>query len=359
MASERPARNADRGLVRRIAIVRPSALGDVCRTVPVLVSLRRAFPDAAIDWVVQDTFIDAVQAHPDLTEAVPFHRDRYAAFGRRAAATQAGWAWAKALRHRRYDLVYDCQGLARSGLISWLTRAPRRVGLADAREGGHLGYTHKHDVSAGWHTVDRMLGLIEADGVPAVRDLRLYVPPEASLEWRQRQAALGIEGMTRYALLAPTSRWESKRWPAARFAALIDPLLERGFERVLLVGAGSEHSQCAPLLARASHDARVVDLLGQTTVGGLMATIADAALVVANDSAALHMAVGFDRPYVALFGPTDVSRVGPYRGERWVVQASVEGVERLNHKDTALGASIMERIGVGEVLARIDERLAC
>ncbi len=265
-------------------------------------------------------------------------------------------AWSRSLRTTGYDLVYDLQGLARSGLITWQTRAPRRVGFADAREAGYLGYTHRHKIPAAMHTVDRMLALLEADGVPAHRDMRLYVPDEATQWWNDTRVSTGLKNQ-RYAVLAPTSRWTSKRWPADRFVQLANHLLASGFERIAIVGGKDERSQIEPLLELARTDDRINDLVGQTTVGGLMAVIAGGSLIVANDSASLHMAVGFVRPYVALFGPTDVALVGPYRGEQWVIQPPVDP-STLSHKDASLGSSIMERITVAEVIERIDQRLA-
>ncbi len=337
-------------------MIRPSALGDVCRTVPVLASLRRAFPGAEIDWIVQDGFADAIRAHPGLTRVIPFARRRFSRVWHNWSAAREWLEWTGDLRRRRYDLVYDLQGLARSGLIAFLTRGRRRVGFADAREGGFLGCTHRHRIPANLHTVDRMLALIEAEGIEPVRDMRLYVPPDAAQWWRQERAVRDPEDRG-YAVIAPTSRWASKRWPAARFAALAGHLLASGHDCVVLVGGADERSQIGPLLERAGRDRRMVDLVGQTSVGGLMAVIESAALVVANDSAALHMAVGFERPYVALFGPTDASLVGPYRGEQWVIQPPVDP-KRLNHKDAALGSSIMERITVEQVIERIEQRLA-
>lgn len=342
--------------MNRIALIRPSALGDVCRTVPALVSLRRAYPQAAIDWIVQDSFVDAIAAHPDLTSVIPFARRRFSRVGRSLPVTREWLAWTKSIRSHQYDVVYDLQGLARSGLIAWTTRAPRRVGFADAREAAYLGYTHRRRISPALHTVDRMLALVEADGVQPVRDMRLYVPTEATQWWTERSTALQLDP-ARYAVIAPTSRWTSKRWPADRFAALAQRILKSNVERIVLVGGKDEREQIQPLLELASRDDRVIDLVGETTVGGLMAVIEKAAFVLANDSAALHMAAGFDRPYVALFGPTDVSLVGPYRGEQWVIQPPVNP-STLNHKDASIGSSIMDQISVEQVSERIAQRLA-
>jgi heptosyltransferase-1 len=99
----------------------------------------------------------------------------------------------------------------------------------------------------------------------------------------------------------------------------------------------------------------VTDRVGSTSISALMALISRAALVVANDSAAVHMAVGFDRPTVALYGPTDVARVGPYGREADVIQHREPG-DTLDHKDDA-NAAMMARIGLEEVLNACRVRL--
>lgn len=330
---------------QRILIIRPSALGDVCRSVPVLASLRAAYPNASIDWLVQDTFREAIASHPALNTAIPFPRREFGAWWR-PGVIGAFRMWLRSLAAARYDLVLDCQGLARSGLFAWAARAPRRVGYADARELGWLGLTTRVRVPSSFHAVDRMLALVEGAGVEAVRDMRLFAPP-ADREAVAHEAL----GTMRYAVIAPTSRWAGKQWPADRFAAVARELLSgRSVEAVVVVGSKTEREQIGPVLELAAADRRVIDLVGSTSIGRLMAVIERAALVVANDSAALHMAVGFDRPLVALYGPTRVDLVGPYGRADCVVQHVKPG-ERMDHKNAIAGRAMMERIQVEEVTA--------
>lgn len=337
----------------RILIVRPSALGDVCRTVPVLASLREAFPEARIDWVVRDGYAAAIAAHPDLDEAIPFPRARFARWWRspRVAAEVRGWL--RDIGRRRYDLVLDCQGLGRSGLITRATRAPRRLGPSNAREFAWVGYTERVDVAHRCHTVDRMLALVEAAGAPARPDLSLHVPGTDRDWWSDRRARETDHGSA-YAVLAPTARWASKRWPIERWIELLPVLRERGHERAVVIGAPGEEDQVRPL----ANQTGVIDLVGQTTVGQTMAVVASAGVVVANDSAPLHMAVGFDRPLVALFGPTDPAAVGPYGCDDWVVRAPPPAGSSVNYRAASTGDELMRAITVGAVTERLAAALA-
>jgi heptosyltransferase-1 len=349
---------------QRILIIRPSALGDVCRTVPVVVSLRRRYRQSQIDWLVQDAFAAAIEAHPDLSDIVTFPRARFAHWWRSPARLLELMRWIRNLQQRRYDLVLDCQGLGRSGLMSWLTGAPQRVGLRSARELAWLGYTLRVEAPEAhgeMHTVDEMLLLIEALGIEPRRDMRLYVSPPHQQWWTQRQHSLGIVGQS-YAVLAPSSRWPGKNWPIERFIELIEPLQMRGFARVVVIGATSELEQTRPLIDATTSlsEPVVIDLVGQSSIGQTMAVVAGADLVIANDSAPLHIAVGLGRPCVGLFGPTDPARVGPYRMEHAVVRGWREDRRRgpVNFKDASAGGSLMRLISHVSVLQRVDQVLS-
>jgi heptosyltransferase-1/heptosyltransferase-2 len=328
----------------------------------VLVGLKRAYPGASIDWLVQDTFAPAVACHPDLGQVVPFPRRAFSRW-----MSPKTWSairgFLRDLRQRDYQLVVECQGLARSGFFAWATRALRRVGLANAAELGWLGLTERVDAPLELHAVERMMRVARAAGASGGArgceppyDLRLYTSEQDRHAVRTELAG-GVLEPGSYVLLAPTTRWPAKLWPGEKFAELARRLLDSGLTgRIAFVGAAHERAQCAALEALASKDPRVVDLVGKTSIGQLMAVVEGAALVVASDSAALHMAVGFDRPLVGLFGPTDVSRVGPYGREKDVIQ-HVTPADRLDHKDAALGRLLMERIGVEEVVAAAKRRL--
>ncbi|MCI0630420.1 MAG: glycosyltransferase family 9 protein [Phycisphaerales bacterium] len=347
----------------RIAIIRPSALGDVCRTVAVLASLRAAYPDAQIDWVVQDDYTPAIAAHPALDEPISFPRGQFARWWRTPAQFVRVLSWFKSLRKRRYDLVLDCQGLGRSGLMTRATRAAQRVGLRNARELAWLGYNVRVPRDSGRqipvHTVDQMLLLVQELGIEPLRDMRLYAAAEDRAWWHDKRSELGIAD-ARYAVLAPTGRWPGKRWPIDRFSQLIEPLLRRGFERIVVIGAPNEGEQVRPLLDRfAGNRSPIVDLIGTASIGRTMAVVADAALVVANDSAPLHLAVGFDRPCVGLFGPTDPAVVGPYQRERSAIRGYCpQPGESITFKSPKLGDRLMRLISTASVIERIDEMIA-
>jgi ADP-heptose:LPS heptosyltransferase len=265
-----------------------------------------------------------------------------------------------------YDLVLDLQGLFRSGFLAWATRAPQRIGFADAREGGWLGYTRRIRVPRDTHHIDRYLMLLEQIGIPPIADLRLY--PGAAAE--SKIASDPDLAGKRFIILAPTTRGLGRAWPIERYADLARRLIERShqpgidrlaIDRICIVGLASEREYCKPLLDAMQNTPMLVDRIGATSLQELMSLIARAALVVCNDSAAMHLAVAFDRPLIALLGPTRIDLAGPYRRPEDVIThrtTDPTGADAgIRHRDVARASEIMRRIGVDEVLVACERRL--
>jgi ADP-heptose:LPS heptosyltransferase len=187
--------------------------------------------------------------------------------------------------------------------------------------------------------------------------MRLYVADSNAQWWCQQRQQHDLSDRN-YAVLAPTSRWLSKRWPILRWGALIEPLRVLGLNRCVVIGAPGERDQVQALLggpagAGSNSHESVVDLVGCATVGQTMAVIAGSSLLIANDSAPLHMAVGLDIPCVGLFGPTNPDEVGPYEKSDSVIRCVDAPLSSAAHfKNRTLGDALMQRITAEAVVDR-------
>ncbi len=326
---------------------------------PALATLRQALPTARIDWLVADTFADVVQHHPLLDGVIAFRRKQLGRVGLTVAGTRVGLELRRELHQGGYDAVYDLQGLFRSGLLTWLTGAPRRVGFRNAREGGWLGYNVRHRVTA-THTVDRMLGLLQADGLAPVRDMRLHVG-EADQHWlAQFRESTGIADAG-YACLAPTARWRCKCWPIEAYTEIAHRLLDHELagSHLVLLASPDERAQVMPLLDALPAAWRERVHVPQTSVGQMMALLSETRLLVCNDSAPLHIAVGFSRPITAIFGPTDPARVGPYQRDETVVQpANITPADMRRYRRHKNDQSLIARVTADQVWAKVQAQCA-
>jgi lipopolysaccharide heptosyltransferase I len=292
---------------RNVALLKPSALGDIIHALPTLCALRRRFPSARFTWVVNRGYAPLLEGHPDLDDVLAF--DRGAMKGGCLAGLLAYWRFARELRRRRFDLVIDLQGLLRSGLMALATGAARRVGLADAREGAGWCYTDRVAVPPGpRHAIDRCLLIARALGADdAPPAFRMPLRPDAAA-W----ADAALAPLPRpWLVLAVGSRWLTKRWPPAHFAALAGRALAGGGSAVFV--GSPEEGPLAQAVA-AGLRAPTLDLSGRTSLPQLTAVLARADAVLANDTGPLHLAVALGRPVAAPYTCTKAALNGPYGG---------------------------------------------
>ena len=341
---------------RRILLIRPSALGDVFRSVPLVTSINRRFPDVPLDWVVQTEFVDAVRAHPGVARVIPFPRRELHGFWRPVDGWRRTARFLRSLKNG-YDLTIDAQGLARSGAMAIFSGARDRVGFADAREFGWVGSNRRIRVGPDLSAVDRMLALLEGAGIPPVPDLSLYVPEEIESDWQSwRSSRIGSGGLEPggYAAIAPTSRWLSKEWPLERWVAVGERLLESGrVSSILMLGAPSE---VAKIQHAIGERVGFQSLAGEGPLSWSMAAVRDSSILLGNDSAMLHAAAGFAVPLVGLFGPTDPEICGPYGRFQDTIRAPGVAAE-VHYRDRDLGDRLMRGITVEEVVEMALDRI--
>jgi len=277
----------------RILVIRYSALGDVVLATSLLEPLRRAYPEARIEWVTSAPYAPLLRGLPELAEVHVLGRD----------GEDSPWALASRLRGR-FDLALDLQNKLKSALIAQAA-APLRAAFRR-------------------RTVRQSLLSLFGQDPPLVRahQTRLYAEAAShlgvgepgrvkiALSGQARAlAADALRGLDGPAVaLAPGARWATKRWPGERFAAVADALASKGLRIVLAGGPGDRDAFAA---FRAAVRSRVDADLSFLPVDGLAAALERVQLLIACDSGPVHLATAVGTPVLALFGPTSVARWGP------------------------------------------------
>jgi lipopolysaccharide heptosyltransferase II len=286
-----------------VLLIKPSALGDIVQTLPVLTALRQRWPEADFGWVVNDSFAGLLEGHPDLATVIPFPR-------------RTGWNRLPALLRqiRGYDLAMDLQGLFRSALLAWLSGAGRRLGFRHSREGAWLAYTDTLD------TIVKKTPAVLANWSAALALGCTGSPPPARLgitaSHRTRAAAL-LAGVPRPLLaIHAGASWETKRWPAEHFATLARWARDQHGAGIVTVGGPGEEA----LAARVGAD---VNLAGRTDLLTLAAVLESADVMLSNDSGPMHLAAAVGTRVVAPFTCTSPLRAGPYGLQHRVVATEV------------------------------------
>jgi lipopolysaccharide heptosyltransferase II len=300
--------------LRRLLLIKPSSLGDIVHAMPTLTALRTRFPQAEVTWLVKRQWAPLVEVIRGV--------DRVCAVGQGVR----GWlGQVPGLRAARFDLVVDLQGLFRSGAMAWLTGCDRRIGFANAREGGPLFYTQRIEVpTASMHAVDRYL--LTAEALGAVR------PAEPCFDFVDRRedrqaledllAGAGVTPASSWIAMNVSARWETKRWPPQHFAEAADRLSQAHGLPIVFIGGQAERPDAQAVISLMRRKA--VDLTGQTPVGLLPGLLRQADVLVTNDSGPMHIAAAVGTPVVALFGPTDPLRTGPYGRGHLVLSHAVD-----------------------------------
>jgi heptosyltransferase-1 len=292
----------------KVLIVKVGAMGDVLHALPAVAALRHARPDWQIDWAVSDRWAPLLgnsegdgpvvnRVHlvdTRLWKAKPFSWK----------TLRSVLVLRKDLRSQHYDIVVDMQGTLRSAVIGRFARAKVFAGYADPRESFAARlYSHKLK-RRGMHVVDQGAALLgEACGIP-LQPMPFAMPKEIWADNWAEQNAVFTRPMC---LLAVSAGWGAKRWPAERFGALAKDLRAMGYD-VVVNAPGRDDALANSVVAASDGAARIV----VCNVAGLIALMRRTDLLIGGDSGPAHMAAALAVPTVALFGPTNPARNGPW-----------------------------------------------
>lgn len=344
----------------RILVVRLSALGDLVHTLPAVAALRRRFPDAEIDWLVDERF-------RELVDLVPVVDNRFTLTRAGAGALSSMWRATRALRRRQYDVAIDLQGLVKSALAARLSQAGRVLGFErpQLREpAASWLYTQSVAVPSVAHVIEKNLALVQPlVGEPGAWEFPIAARPSDALT--RTRHTLGLDDSDDFVLLNPGTAWPSKSWEAIRYGALAKRLwADHRLRSAVLWGPGEE--ALARTVAGASDGA--ASPAPMTGISDLIAHVRAAAAVVAGDTGPLHLAAAVGTPTVGIYGPSDPERNGPWSAQDQVVSAGGSCQCRLDRqrrssrgvvvRQCSQARRCLDEITVEDVLASVQSRLS-
>jgi heptosyltransferase I len=298
----------------RILVVRLGSMGDVIAALPAVASLKHSIPHSKITWVIDPKWSLLLEGNPYVDSVV--HLDRRTFTGLRNA-------W-RELRADRYDFAVDFQGLVKSALVATLARPERIFGFNAefARESAASWFYSTKVPIRSYHAVERNLDLAAAAGASNI--LRTFPLPPGEC---QAQLPEGD-----FVLASPLAGWGAKQWPLEHYAILAERL----------------HRECGmPLVLDAPHDLHVEGAQTHvSTLAGLIYATRRATAVVGLDSGPLHLAAALGKQGVAIYGPTDPARHGPYGGTIGVLRSpdAVTRYSRTTEPDASMREITPDRV---------------
>ncbi|HEV2578857.1 MAG TPA: glycosyltransferase family 9 protein [Acidobacteriaceae bacterium] len=330
----------------RLLIVRVGALGDVLHALPAAAALRNAQPDWTIDWVVDPRWAPLLvnsEGHGEIVNRI------HLAETKMWSAAPLSWKTLRSiaklrreLRNERYEVVVDMQGTMRSAVIGRFARAREFVGYDNPREAAAAHLYRSTQRRIGKHIVEQGAGLLGAACNIALQPAAVKLPHE---RWAEDWAAEFVEDR-KVCLLAASAGWGAKQWPAERYGELAREIRAMGY--VPLVNAPKKDDAVAASVVAAGDGAAEAVVCN---VAGLIALMRRTSLLVGGDSGPTHLAAALGIPLVALYGPTDPARNGPWGSGPMRVIRSVGSVT--SHKRVAEIDAGLARITVDEVLREV------
>ncbi len=313
---------------RRILVVRLGSMGDIIHALPAVATLKHGSPGSALTWVVHPRWTPLLEDNPFIDRIIVLDR-------RRGRSVWEAW---RAIRSARYDIAVDLQGLIQSALVGVAARPEHLFGFHQSQIRERLAalfYSDRVRTSSA-HVVDKNLELARAAGASTI--LRQFPLPEGCAEGRLPDEP--------FVLACPLAGWGGKQWPLENYATLAQRL--RGELGMAMVLNGVP--EAAELLSG------VPGIWPHTSgISGLIYATRRAAAVVGTDSGPVHVAAALGKPGVAIFGPTDPARNGPYGTSFTVIRDAAALTTYKRNSDPDIS---MRRIGPDAVFEALSARIA-
>ncbi|XOB65868.1 lipopolysaccharide heptosyltransferase II [Deferribacteres bacterium DY0037] len=294
----------------KILFFNPSFMGDSILTTPLIKAVKQHRPESYIVFCVRPENADLFKNLDFIDEVITFDK-RGSESGIRGL-----YSFAQKIRQMNFDMVFSPHMSFRTSAFMFLSHIPERVGFVESVLS--TAYTMSCAKDLTYHEVDRYLLLFQRVFGEFPPDI---IMPEVYLD-KKKAAQYRSELKGKLVGINAGSVWETKKWPAEKFAAVADMLKDRGFTPVI-IGAESDRADVEKLLASAKHDH--INYCGKTTLKELPALISNFAYLVTNDSGSMHIATACDVPCVAIFGPT-VKELGFYPYDEKSLIAEIEGL---------------------------------
>jgi ADP-heptose:LPS heptosyltransferase len=315
----------------RILLVRLRQIGDVVFTTPAIAAIRRRFPDAHLTYVVEPAAAAVVANNPHLDEVLVAPR------GRGVAGFLADLKLGRKLRAAKYDLAVDFHGGPRASMLTWLCRAPVRIGYrVVGRSWMYTRIVGRPRELRLRHSVENQWDLLAALDIPppSTKDdpVDMSIDPDAAVAVDRRLAQAGVSRDNEIAVMHVSASSPFRRWPLTSFVETAASLASVNGRRVIVTSGPSERTAANDVIAAARAALppglreRVLDC-GDFTLAELRALLERSAVYIGGDSGPLHIAATTRIPIVALFGPTPSARSAPWRDPALpVALVEVEGL---------------------------------
>ncbi len=334
---------------KKILIVNVNWIGDVLFSTPFVKAVRQAYPDSYIACLLHPRCKEILDGNPRLDEIIIYdeegrHRNLFGKFG-----------LIMELRKKKFDTAFILHRSFTKALITLLAGIKERIGYSTKNRAGLL--TEIVEAPAeDIHKVEYFLNIARFAGIET---------PDTSYEFfikdidrgiaKEMLVKKGVKSGDVIISICPGGNWDPKRWPKENFAALSDSLAEKFGARIVITGAKKDAILAGDIERLMKN--KPVNIAGETNLKQLGAIFENSALVVANDTGSMHLAVAVGAKVIALFGPTAPRLTGPYGKGNYIVVSNNDRCEVPCYDVTCVDNSCMKAISVESMLKAAEAML--
>ncbi|NQT90818.1 MAG: lipopolysaccharide heptosyltransferase II [Candidatus Omnitrophica bacterium] len=332
--------------MKRILIIEVNWVGDVLFTTPAIRAIRQHNPDSFIAALVVGRCAEMLEGNPHINEIIPFEEDG----AHRGIIGKISLILA--LRSKGFDTVISFHRSMSRMLMCALAGIPRRIGYYTKKRSWLL--SDPVDMpKAQPHRVEYFLNIVRPAGIDTEnKDYEFFVPDESIASADEILEANGIAGDEEFFIINPGGNWPPKRWLKENFARLCEGLKSRYGKKILITGARKDEQLGWDIVGESNNSA--ISICAKTNLKELAAIMRKAALVIANDSGPMHIAVSQKTPVVTLFGPTLPAITGPYGTSEYIVLHEWDECDIPCYDMNCEDYRCMKAISVDDVLAAAE-----
>ena len=340
----------------KILIVQPSRMGDIIFALPAVTEIKNKYPNIHISWIADERCADIIKDNPLIDELIVFDRTHI-------TIPYLKQMYRK-LRDQKFDLSIDFHGLFKSAFIVKMAGAKFKLASSSTNGMRELSWLFSKEIkpeTINTHCIERHLAVAKYLGCDVdVNNLNysLYIDEKYILEVKEILKKENIDLNKKIILIHPGGGWISRRWQSKKFAQIID-LINNNFDAaVILIGGkegGASEKGLDEEIISLSKTKKIKNLTGKLSLKQLMAIFKLTNLFLANEAGPMHIATALKVPAIAILGPTDAKRTGPFKGNTTIIQKKVSCQPCRNR--TCTKVDCMKLISVEEVFEEIKRKL--
>jgi len=349
----------------RILVIRLSSVGDIVHALPAVSALGQAFPDAQIDWAIEPRYASLVEQNVFVHRIVRV--DTLGWSDRLCSANTIEEVVRTTLELRRpaYDIAIDFQGLVKSAVVGRLSGSPERVGLSEfwlKEPLAALWYTERVSARHAAHVIEESMALAEyvisrrGDGAGSLKRLRdpagwKFALPDRGADKLCVDGRLAALGVREFIIVNPGGGWKAKRWAPENYAEAVRRLTADLHHHILLTGSAEEAAMIEGIVEQAGSKRATYF---SSTLVQFIALARKASLFLGGDTGPMHMAAAVGAPIVAIYGPTNPARNGPFGR----ADIALSNFGPINHTRRGANSAYLQGISVEMVIEAVHRRLS-